>query len=492
MSSKRPRLWYLYTFNGHIISFGVGFAYYSVRAVQSLITIIGKSSHALFFFAFFWEFVSINLNQMKKNKLFGLALLVSMASFTACSNDTEDLLIQENEIKLTSEIVPTTRVASLEYQSTQIVKGQLVGVTIIGAKGEHNNVAWEAGTNGALTNTGENIYYSGNAEAKITAYHPYNTAWKGTSHTFSINTDQSTNEGYLASDLLWASKTVTKTEEAVALTFTHKLAKINITLVPENDTEEDKAKLNNAIISICNTKTSTTIDLSNGNIPENAIGNVQEIKAGVGSTASAIVIPQTITGNTKFIKIEHSGKTFYYTLGDTGKKIKSGYSHNYTLTVKEQTVEIKTESDEITDWKDDDNIGDAEEEVSTIPNNEIWYTTTNGEVIDISNSSTFNTDIESNTYNNGKGVIKFNSDVTTINKGEFSVSATLASVVLPKSVTKIGQEAFSGSESLERITISNSVKEIEARAFTGCASLTSITIPNSVNTIGDQAFFGCI
>ena len=29
MSKKRPRLWYLYTLNGHIISFGVGFAYYS-------------------------------------------------------------------------------------------------------------------------------------------------------------------------------------------------------------------------------------------------------------------------------------------------------------------------------------------------------------------------------------------------------------------------------------------------------------------------------
>jgi hypothetical protein len=28
MGKKRPRLWYLYTHNGHIISFGVGFAYY--------------------------------------------------------------------------------------------------------------------------------------------------------------------------------------------------------------------------------------------------------------------------------------------------------------------------------------------------------------------------------------------------------------------------------------------------------------------------------
>ncbi len=30
MGKKRPRLWYLYTLNGHIISFGVDFAYYTV------------------------------------------------------------------------------------------------------------------------------------------------------------------------------------------------------------------------------------------------------------------------------------------------------------------------------------------------------------------------------------------------------------------------------------------------------------------------------
>lgn len=50
MSKKRPRLWYPYTLNGHIISLGVGFAYYTVTAVQSLNRIISKSSHALFFY----------------------------------------------------------------------------------------------------------------------------------------------------------------------------------------------------------------------------------------------------------------------------------------------------------------------------------------------------------------------------------------------------------------------------------------------------------
>ena len=40
------------------------------------------------------------------------------------------------EIKLTSEIMPS-RVTPLDYQSTRIVEGQQIGVTIAGAKSEH-------------------------------------------------------------------------------------------------------------------------------------------------------------------------------------------------------------------------------------------------------------------------------------------------------------------------------------------------------------------
>ena len=69
---------------------------------------------------------------MKKTKLFGLAFLATTicSSFSACSNDAEEVLAQESEIKLTSEITPS-RVTSLDYQSTQIIEGQQVGVTII-------------------------------------------------------------------------------------------------------------------------------------------------------------------------------------------------------------------------------------------------------------------------------------------------------------------------------------------------------------------------
>ena len=62
-------------------------------------------------------------------------LMAAMVFFSACSNETEDLL-QKDEIRLTSEIIPS-RVAALDYQSTQIVSGQKVGVTIVGAKEAH-------------------------------------------------------------------------------------------------------------------------------------------------------------------------------------------------------------------------------------------------------------------------------------------------------------------------------------------------------------------
>ena len=292
---------------------------------------------------------------MKKSKLLGWAFM-ALASITSCSEDT-DVLSQESEIKLTSEIAPS-RVTALDYQSTQIVAGQQVGVTITGAKtDDHYNVAWSVGENGALTNTGNAVYY-GSGDATIIAYHPYNSTWTGTSHSFSVNTDQSIEENYRNSDLLWATAASSKTENAVPLTFTHKLAKINVTLVPEEDTMD----LSGATISICNTKISTTFNPTNGTISD-ASGDPQEIKAGVTTaeayTASAIVVPQTVNSGSQFIKIALGEKIFYYTLS-AGKELKSGYSHNYTLTVKEQKVEVKGDS-EIKDWTDEDNVGDAEE-----------------------------------------------------------------------------------------------------------------------------------
>ena len=422
---------------------------------------------------------------MKRNKLLVLALLVAVTSFSACTNDAEEVLTQENEIKLTSEIT-ASRVASLDYQSTQIVKGQQVGVTITGAKSEHNNIAWSVGDNGVLTNTSTPVYF-GNDQAMITAYHPFNDEWnENKGYDFSVSIDQSTNAEYLASDLLSATATSSKTETAIPLTFSHKLTKVNVTLVPEEDDDD----LNGATISIYNTKTSATFNPITGAVSA-ATGEPQEIIAGVTAddvyTASAIVIPQEVSG--KFIKFTHEGKTYYYTLA-SGKTLKSGHSYSYTLTVKGKQL-ISTNSS-INDWNDEsDNTGDAEEEVVKIPNNQIWYTSINGSVIEPYDINVFGANIVSNVYEEGKGIITFDADITTIGKYAFLTKYSLESIIIPNSVIAIEYEAFGDCESLASVIIPNGVTKIGDLSFWECKSLKSITIPNSVTTIGNDAFRDC-
>ena len=285
-------------------------------------------------------------------KIFGWAF-DALARLSACTDNAGDVLAGENEIRLTSEIAPS-RVTSLDYQSTQIVPGQEVGITITGAKAAHKNVAWRVGEDGVLTNTGDPVFWA-NEDVVITAYHPYNSAWTGTSHEFSVSTDQSDNANYRNSDLLWAMTTSSMTKTAIPLVFEHKLAKVNVTL-----RSEDIDDLSGAVVSICGTNVATSFNSTTGSLSATAT-DVQEIKAGETTssayTASAIVVPQTVANGTKFIKIVLGDKTFYYTLS-TDKELRAGYSHNYTLTIKD--MEVTAESDKITDWEDDDNEGDAE------------------------------------------------------------------------------------------------------------------------------------
>ena len=282
-------------------------------------------------------------------------LLTAIISLALASCQSEDSLEQnQSEIQLTSVIESMSRGTLLTQQSTQIVSGQEIGVTINDAKEPHNNVKWTAGADGQLTNSGTPLYWS-NKEVSIYAYHPYSSTWNG---KFSVNTDQSTDAGYLNSDLLWATATATKTAAPIALTFTHKLAKINVTLKSDDITD-----LSNATINICNTNISTQFNTLTGEL-RTATVNVQDIKAGVTTstayTASAIIVPQELASGTKFIKVTHNNKNFYYTLA-ADKELKSGYSYSYTLNVKESQVEVDVESDNITDWTDEEATGDAEE-----------------------------------------------------------------------------------------------------------------------------------
>ena len=122
---------------------------------------------------------------------------------------------------------------------------------------------------------------------------------------------------------------------------------------------------------------------------------------------------------------------------------------------------------------------------------EIWYTSTDGAVVTPYATDVFGANIVSNTYENGKGVIKFDGDVTSIGEGAFYSCYSLTSVTIPDSVTSIGNAAFYNCELLTSVTIPDSVTSIDVGAFIYCYSLTSVTIGNSVTSIGLQTFSYC-
>ena len=125
------------------------------------------------------------------------------------------------------------------------------------------------------------------------------------------------------------------------------------------------------------------------------------------------------------------------------------------------------------------------------PSNQIWYTSSDGNVVKPNNTNVFGATIISNEYNNGMGVITFDGDVTMIGNQAFYNCTSLTSVNIPDSVTEIGSHTFYGCTSLTSVNIPDSVTSIGNSAFNNCTSLTSVNIPDSVTSIGEWAFGYC-
>ena len=121
-----------------------------------------------------------------------------------------------------------------------------------------------------------------------------------------------------------------------------------------------------------------------------------------------------------------------------------------------------------------------------IPNNEIWYTSMDGNIVKPYNQEFGGAIIISNSYKNGKGIITFDRDVTSIGYKAFWDCESLTSITIPNSVTSIGDYAFWDCSCLTSITIPNSVTSIGSEAFSGCSGLTSIYVywnqPLSINS----------
>lgn len=121
----------------------------------------------------------------------------------------------------------------------------------------------------------------------------------------------------------------------------------------------------------------------------------------------------------------------------------------------------------------------------------MYYTTTDGMPINITNPDSFGIDIIDMTYANGEGVITFDGIARHIGYKAFRECDNLKSVILPDSIRIIEEEAFSECGNLENVLLPKNLKSIGRDAFSHCTKLTSIYIPESVGTLSSRIFMGC-
>ena len=417
---------------------------------------------------------------MMKNNIIKVAAVLSMLPMPACVGYefVQDAPVQDydgmlKKVQITgkdfqfegetrSSVTITEKGGSFQWDDDDVIG-------IFPDQGDQVSFAMEAGA-GTQTATFSGGGWALKSSAKYAAYYPHvyenrdltkiPVSYVGQTQNGNGNTDHIGAYDFMAAGIS------TPENGAVAFDMQHLGALVQLTItVPEPST------LTKVVLTSSTEFTETgTIDLTaenpaitaitQSNTFEIALNDVVTTEANENVTVYFMVAPVDLSDSELTATIHFSDKSTYE-VELTGKNLQTGKAYKLSAEFKE-----------------------------IIPNNQIWYTSSDGNVVNPFSLS-FGATIKSNTYVNGRGVIEFYNNITTIGAVAFEHCSSLTSIVIPSSVKSIEVYAFSGCTSLANITISNGVTSIGPSAFWGCSSLTNIIIPNSVTDIKGHAFEDC-
>ena len=278
-----------------------------------------------------------------RRHFWGFVLLTAAMLLSGCSAEILDGHSGQVPIYLTASVQEggaqgVTR-AGTDVQSTQLPNGEeFYGYFPSGAT--VSSATFTADGSGGTTANPQPYFTFSGTETTVHAYHGKSGGTDQVTNettSFSVATDQSDDEAYKASDLMYATATVTKSDLSATgeLQFSHKMAKIvvNVTSVTgEAITKITDVRIigGSRTINVTNTTTCTlgsTLDDANS-----TSSYVTMYTGGTGKaafTCAALIPPQTINGAFLLVKTDVGDIT--YSL--TNKTFDSGKSYTYSMAI---------------------------------------------------------------------------------------------------------------------------------------------------------------
>lgn len=196
-------------------------------------------------------------------------------------------------------------------------------------------------------------YFPQSGTVDIYALYPIDASvLTNASTSFTVQADQSSDDNYKLSDLMWAGITAqAKTENDVPLTFAHLMAKIVVDVTAKEGVTISSVKLTNVQRTINFNAAPSAASLTLGAIGNETSADNKNITIGTDATGAthiggaALFPPQTIAAN--FIEVVTNYGTAIYSID---KLFESGKEYTVKLTVTRQQIGSTTT---ITDWKSD-------------------------------------------------------------------------------------------------------------------------------------------